>query len=153
MQMKAVSDFIELQDSGKWDKNPRILEDFRNKYKYKRGIDGRVSVKGSKGWYEMRLDMGVSGTVLLRQETSSELFLLEADQLKQVDLSDDKVVLLMFADGSWEKVLVPLEAEVEPGKVEPVKLTKQEFRDIFSVLGEEEEEEAVQADAGKANKK
>ena len=58
---KAVDEYADLESKGK-NNNIKTLEDFRNKYKIRRTIDGRVQLKSSKGdWWSVRLDMEVSG--------------------------------------------------------------------------------------------
>lgn len=48
----------ELESKGRL--TQRALDDFRNKYKFKRSVDGRVSLKSSRGeWHSVRLDMEV----------------------------------------------------------------------------------------------
>lgn len=48
----------------------------------------------------------------------------------QIDLSDDLVVLMMFADGDWEQQMSPVEFSDESGKVQQLKLEEKEFREV-----------------------
>ncbi len=51
----------------------------------------------------------------------------------QIDLSDDLVVLMMFADGQWERQLSPVEYEDDKGKTQQLKLEEKEFREVRRV--------------------
>lgn len=57
----------------------------------RRGIDGRVWLKGSKGEYAVRLDMEVPGAMLFR-DGSGYVYALQTEALQQIDLSNDSVV-------------------------------------------------------------
>lgn len=47
----------------------------------------------------------------------------------QVDLSDDYVLFMMFADGQWEDEMTPIEFE-EDGKAQQLKMTEKEFHEF-----------------------
>jgi hypothetical protein len=62
------------------------------------------------------------------------VYALETDGLQQVDLSDDVVVMLMFADGDWEGGLSPVEMEGEDGKAAQLQMSQREFREFVGLL-------------------
>ncbi len=47
----------------------------------------------------------------------------------QVDLSDDYVLFMMFADGQWEDEMTPIEFE-ENGKALQLTMTEKEFHEF-----------------------
>lgn len=55
---------------------------------------------------------------------------LAACCLRQIDLSDDLVALMMFADGEWEKQMAAVEYQDEEGKTKQLQLQEQEFREV-----------------------
>ena len=131
----AMEEYSSLDSQGKL-KGSKALEDFRSKYKIRRTVDGRVQLRGSKGdWYTCRLDMEVAGTMLLRSG-SGQVYALQTGSLQQIDLSDDLVVLMMFADGEWEKEIVPIELNDEAGKTKQLELNEKEFREVVGLLRE-----------------
>lgn len=141
---QAVEEYIDLDTKGKLNK-VKALEDFRNKYGLKRITDGRLMLKSSKGeWYLCRLDMEVPGSMLLR-DSKGNIFAIQTDQLQQVDLSDDYVALMMFADGEWENQMSPIEYEDAGGKTLQLKMDESEFRQVVGLLKamEAEDEEAA----------
>lgn len=94
---RAVSEYVEQQ--GKFDKNIKALEDFRQKYKLKRAADGRLLLKGSRGdWFQIRLDMEVAGSMLLR-DPKGNVFAIQTDALQQVgrDGSGGQLCALLHA--------------------------------------------------------
>jgi hypothetical protein len=54
----------------------------------------------------------------------------------QVDLSDDYVVLMMFADGVWEDQMSAVEFvdEASGGETTQLNMTEKEFRDFVGLL-------------------
>lgn len=50
--------------------------------------------------------------------------------LLQIDLSDDLVALMMFADGDWEKQMSAMEYIDEKGKVKQLQLEDKDFREV-----------------------
>ncbi len=48
----------------------------------------------------------------------------------QIDLSDDLVALMMFADGEWEKQMSPVEYQDDKGATLHLKLEEREFREV-----------------------
>jgi hypothetical protein len=130
---QAIQEYQSLEEKGKL-KDVKSLESFRQSYGFRRNFNGRVSVKGTSGqWYEVRLDMEVPGAMIL-QDGNGFVYALETDGLQQVDLSDDVVVMLMFADGDWEGGLSPVEIEGEDGKSAQLQMTKKEFREFVGLL-------------------
>ena len=137
---KAVSEYSALEEKGKMNQNS--LNDLRSKYKMRRGIDGRVQLKTSKGdWVSIRLDMEVPGALLMR-DSKGLIYATQTDSLQQIDLSDDMVCLLMFADGGWESQMAPIEVSGDDGKSKHLKLSEKEFREIIGLLKEVGEVEA-----------
>lgn len=132
---RAIAEYTDLEAKGKFSsKDRKALDEFRAKYNFRRAKDGRISVKAANGmWYAVRLDMEVPGVLLLR-DTDGFIYAVQTDGLQQVDLSDDFVVLLMFAEGEWEGQLAPIEMPDEQGKVVQLKLDEKQFRDVIGVL-------------------
>lgn len=58
----------------------------------------QVRARGGE-WFSARLDMEMPGAVLLR-DAGGAIYALETDGLVQIDLSDDYVLFMMFADGA-----------------------------------------------------
>jgi len=56
----------------------------------------------------------------------------------QVDLSDDYVLFMMFADGHWEEDMTPIEFEDESGgnKTQQLTMTEKEFHEFVGILKE-----------------
>jgi hypothetical protein len=140
-----VREYSELEARGKGN-DAKALESLRAKYNIRRGPDGRVSVKGpsSGNWHAVRLDMEVPGVLLLRDTTNGTIYALETASLAQVDLSDDTVVLMLFADGAWEREMAtidvrdPEEEKKNKGKGKsegrPLTLSEREFREVVGLL-------------------
>jgi hypothetical protein len=63
----------------------------------------------------------VPGALLLR-DPSGNVFAVQTETVQQIDLSDDLVCLLMFADGAWEGQMAPIEFAGDDGKVKQLKL-------------------------------
>lgn len=57
----------------------------------------------------------------------------------QIDLSDDYVLLMLFANGQWESQIAPVEYE-EDGQVKQLTLTAPEFREFVGLLNDAEED-------------
>lgn len=132
---KAIEEYQDLESKGKMN-NAGALNDIRNKYKVRRTVDGRVQVKSAKGdWISVRLDMEVPGALLMRDPKGS-IFAVQTDTLQQIDLSDDYVVLMMFSDGAWEELMVPIQFTDDAGKMQQLKLDEREFRDVVGILKE-----------------
>ena len=120
------------------------------KYGLRRAPDGRVSLRTRRGeWLALRLDMEVPGALLLR-DAKGGVYAIETDGLSQVDLSDDYVLLMMFADGAWEDSMTPVEYDdadadgaaggAGGGATSQLTLTEREFREFVGVLKEFEEQ-------------
>lgn len=140
---RGLVDYDELLDSGKL--TQKSVESLRSKYNFKRSFDGRVWVKSSKGeWYAVRLDMEVPGTLLFRSP-AGKVYALQTDALQQIDLSDDRCVMMMLSDGEWEGSMTPIEVEnADTGATDVLTLSEQEFRNLVGLVGmaEEDGEEA-----------
>jgi hypothetical protein len=105
-----------------------------------------VSLRTRRGeWLALRLDMEVPGALLLR-DAKGGVYAIETDGLSQVDLSDDYVLLMMFADGAWEDSMTPVEYDDDAdgggaaGATSQLTLTEREFREFVGVLKEFEEQ-------------
>jgi hypothetical protein len=66
----------------------------------------------------------VPGAILLR-DPSGSIYAVQTETVQQVDLSDDYICLLMFADGGWEKQMSPIEYAGEDGKTQQLKVSVQ----------------------------
>lgn len=61
----------------------------------------------------------------------------------QVDLSDDYVLFMMFADGQWEDDMTPIEFEDDgTGKAAVLTMSEKEFQSFIGILKEPDEEPA-----------
>jgi hypothetical protein len=139
----AVREYSDLEARGKA-ADAKALDALRLKYGVRRAPDGRISVRApsSGAWHAVRLDMEVPGTLLLREQGSGTVFALETASLAQVDLSDDTVVLMLFADGQWEQEMATIdvrdpEAEKRMGKGKggkPLTMSEREFREVVGLL-------------------
>eukprot|EP00798_Chlamydomonas_sp_ICE-L_P026364 gene26364-17457_t len=128
----VILEYQALEDKGQLD-SPKALNDFRSKYNVKRTTDGRVMLKSSEDkWFTVRLDLDVGGTMLMR-DPDGKMYAMQTEYLKQVDLSDDYIVLLMFADGEWEQGMFPL---VPEDTEEPMNLSEKDFRQVMGLLDE-----------------
>lgn len=57
----------------------------RLKYGIRRGVDGRVQLRRASGvWMTLKLDMEVTGTMLLRDTGDDSVHVLVTDKLEQV---------------------------------------------------------------------
>lgn len=121
------------------------LEAARLKVGFQRGPDGRVSLKGQEGhWYSIKNDMQSPGFILVRDQQDGRVLFLPPDEsgrLMQIDLSDDVVVGQLFGSGAWQDVMEQLQAEDFQGKVVPLVLSEQEFRNTASLLEDAVEQE------------
>lgn len=52
----------------------------------------------------------------------------------QVDLSDDYVLFMMFADGQWENDMTPIEFEEDGGQTKQLTMTEKEFHEVCDRL-------------------
>jgi hypothetical protein len=143
----AVREYADLEARGKAG-DAKALDALRAKYGVRRAADGRVSVRApSNGqWHAVRLDMEVPGTLLLRDGATGTVYALETASLAQVDLSDDTVVLMLFADGAWEREMATIDVRdpEEEGKRlggkaskaqgRPLTLSEREFREVVGLL-------------------
>ena len=58
----------------------------------------------------------------------------------QVDLSDDYVLFMMFADGSWEDDMTPIEFEGDNGSASQLTMNEKEFHEFVGILKDPEED-------------
>jgi hypothetical protein len=118
---------------------------------FRRGFDGRVEVRrrgaglspdDPRAWLEVRPDLGVPGTLLLRDAADGgRVWYLSVPRVQQVDLTDDFAVAAVFAGGAWERAMQPLQAPAEQGgeaeraglKFEDVRLDREAFRALTTV--------------------
>mmetsp|Transcript_14665 Transcript_14665/g.39673 ORF Transcript_14665/g.39673 Transcript_14665/m.39673 type:complete len:248 (-) Transcript_14665:260-1003(-) len=150
----AVEEYSRLEASGKFSVKgssmaSKTLEDFRSKYRLRRMADGRLQLRSSKGeWFQCRLDMEVPGSMLLR-DPKGNVYAIQTEALQQIDLSDDLVALMMFADGDWEKQMSAMEYIDEKGKVKQLQLDDKDFREVVGLLSGLEDAEEAQAQTGR----
>lgn len=110
------------------------IRQYREETRFKREYDGHVWLRSSsEDWFEIRLDAKVPGTVLLRHP-SGQVHYVTFNNIQQIDLTDDYVVMALFAGGSWEQNMQPLQARNDKGAVEEVKLDQETFRDLVSLM-------------------
>lgn len=106
----------------------------RSKAHFRRAYDGRVALQSKVGdeWIDIKLDMGVPGTLLFRNGQGS-VFYIAYEDAKQLDLSDDDIVSVVAAE-DWEKMLQPIEGEDSRGVVAQLQLTREEFYSMLSLI-------------------
>eukprot|EP00879_Flechtneria_rotunda_P008704 GHRR01009118.1.p1 GENE.GHRR01009118.1~~GHRR01009118.1.p1 ORF type:complete len:235 (+),score=90.90 GHRR01009118.1:190-894(+) len=138
----ALEEYMKLEDEDKL-RDQKSLDNIRGKYGIRRLIDGHVQLRRKDGtWMSVRLDMEVPGAILLRDSKSGAVYALETDSLPQVDLSDDYVLFMMFADGQWEEQMTAIEFEDEgkAGKTLQLVMDEKEFRSFVGLLKEPNDE-------------
>jgi hypothetical protein len=61
-----------------------------------------------------------------------------------VDLSDDYVLFMLFADGSWEEQIIPIQLADETGGASTLEMGEQQFKDYVGLIKtlQEAEQEA-----------
>lgn len=52
----------------------------------------------------------------------------------QVDLSDDYLMLMMFADPAWQETLIPIQLTDRSGAVSQLEMSEQEFKDFVGLI-------------------
>lgn len=57
-----------------------------------------------------------------------------------MDLSDDYVLFMMFADGSWEDDMTPIEFEGDGGAASQLTMNEKEFHEFVGILKDPEED-------------
>jgi hypothetical protein len=68
--------------------------------------------------------------------------------LPQVDLSDDYVLFMLFADGSWEEQIIPIQLADESGGASTLEMGEQQFKDYVGLIKTlQEAEQQAQAEA------
>uniref|UniRef100_A0A7R9V095 Uncharacterized protein n=1 Tax=Chlamydomonas euryale TaxID=1486919 RepID=A0A7R9V095_9CHLO len=131
---RAVDEYLEMESRGQTG-SVKELQAIRSKYRFRRTADGRVELRSSRGdWWSVRLDMEVPGAMLLR-DPSGKVFAVQTDTVQQIDLSEDLICLMMFADGNWEAQMAPIEY-ADGGKIKQLKLDEKEFREVIGILNE-----------------
>ncbi|GLC45062.1 hypothetical protein PLESTB_001464500 [Pleodorina starrii] len=139
----ALEEYERLELEGKLN-SAKAYDNIRTKLNFKRGLDGRVYVKNAKGkLFAVRLDMESPGTMLIRDTDSGEVYGLQTEGFQQIDLTNDAVVIALFADGNWESAMSPITFEDDDGKVKTLKLDEKLFRNLpglLSATGEQGEE-------------
>lgn len=79
----AIKEYAD--NESKLSRDGKALDKFRSQYRFKRSLDGRVSVQSRAGtWYSVRPDMEVAGAVLLRDQQSGGIYALQMGNLTQV---------------------------------------------------------------------
>ena len=53
---------------------------------------------------------------------------------KQIDLTDDYVVVSIFGDGSWERLIQKVTAKDDGGSMIDARLDQEAFRDLISIM-------------------
>jgi hypothetical protein len=61
-------------------------------------------------------------------------FTLTHPSARQIDLSDDYLLLMLFADASWEDDMMPIQLTSSDGTVETLELQAQQFKDFVGLL-------------------
>ncbi|GLI60519.1 hypothetical protein VaNZ11_002525 [Volvox africanus] len=110
------------------------VDELRRELHFRRDYDGHVFVRDGRGaWWEVRLDAKLPGTMLLR-DPQDGVFFITYNNIQQIDLTDDYVVGSLFAGGDWESIAQRLQARDDMGALVDVKLGKEAFRDMISVM-------------------
>ncbi|EFJ51013.1 hypothetical protein VOLCADRAFT_103652 [Volvox carteri f. nagariensis] len=113
---QGLDEYERLESEGKLNSS-KAFENIRAKLNFKRGLDGRVYVKSTKGkMFAVRLDMETPGTMLIRDMESGEVYGLQTEGFQQIDLTNDQVVIALFADGNWESAMSPITFEDDDGQ-------------------------------------
>lgn len=68
----------------------------------------------------------------------------------QIDLSDDYLVFMLFADNGWEEQLLPIQIADESGEASTLEMGEQQFKDYVGLIKtlQEAEQEAQEALGG-----
>lgn len=146
---EALQAYMQLEQSG--DLNSVTAGNLRLKYGIRRGDNGRVQLRRTDGsWMQVKLDMEMRGTILLRNTTDDTVWVLQTDRLEQVDLSDDYILFMLFADDAWEQQIAPIRIADENGEASMLEMGEQQFKDYVGLLKtlQEAEEAAYAAAAG-----
>lgn len=69
----------------------------------------------------------------------------------QIDLSDDYLVFMLFADNGWEEQLLPIQIADESGEASTLEMGEQQFKDYVGLIKtlQEAEQEAREALGGR----
>lgn len=84
--------------------------------------------------------MEAPGALLFR-DPDGYIYALELQGLKQIDLSDDYVVLMLFADGEWEDNIQPIQINDGKEKPQTLKLSDKEFKEFLGLMSQVEGED------------
>lgn len=70
--------------------------------------------------------------------------------LLQVDLSDDYLLFMLFADKGWEQQIIPIQIADENGNASTLEMGEQQFKDYVGLIKslQEAEQEAMQEGDG-----
>uniref|UniRef100_A0A383VBG5 Uncharacterized protein n=1 Tax=Tetradesmus obliquus TaxID=3088 RepID=A0A383VBG5_TETOB len=140
---QALQELFEMEARGV---DASALETFRLKYGMRRDVNGRAQLRRSDGtWMQCKLDMEVAGTMLLRDTNDGSVHVLQTDKLEQIDLSDDYLLLTLFADGEWQGQTQPIQLG-DGDKLEPLQVEEQQFKDFVGMIKtlQDMEEEVMQ---------
>lgn len=146
---QALQAYMQLEQTGEL--NSVTAGNLRLKYGIRRGDDGRVQLRKADGtWMQLKLDMEVRGTMLLRNTVDDTIWVLQTERLEQVDLSDDYLMFFMFADGGWEQQMLPIRIADENGESSTLEMGEQQFKDFVGLLKtlQEAEQEAQAEEEG-----
>ncbi|GFR40259.1 hypothetical protein Agub_g831 [Astrephomene gubernaculifera] len=113
------------------------IQRYREAKNFRRRVDGRVLLYGKENssWMETKLDGYVEGALLLLGREGHVYYLVSED-LKQLDLTNDQLIGQLFGEGSWERIMQPLYTQTSDGGLKHVRMTRQQFRSIFTVMRE-----------------
>eukprot|EP00882_Tetradesmus_deserticola_P009733 GHRQ01010280.1.p2 GENE.GHRQ01010280.1~~GHRQ01010280.1.p2 ORF type:complete len:158 (+),score=87.46 GHRQ01010280.1:539-1012(+) len=108
----------------------------RLKYGIRRDVSGRAQLlRRSDGtWMQCKLDMELRGTMLLRDTSDGSVHVLQTDKLEQIDLSDDYLLLTLFADGEWEGQTQPIQLGDDDAALETLQVDEQQFKDFVGMI-------------------
>jgi hypothetical protein len=130
---EALQAYMQLEQSGEF--NSVTAGNLRLKYGIRRGDDGRVQLRKEDGtWMQLKLDMEVRGTMLLRNTADDTIWVLQTEMLEQIDLSDDYMLFSLFADKGWEQQIVPIQLTDESGSPSILEMNAQQFKDYVGLL-------------------
>jgi hypothetical protein len=65
----------------------------------------------------------------------------------QIDLSDDYLLFMLFADGGWEQQIIPIQISDETGNPSILEMGEQQFKDYVGLLKTLQEAEQMAMEA------
>uniref|UniRef100_A0A7S0YLA3 Uncharacterized protein n=1 Tax=Polytomella parva TaxID=51329 RepID=A0A7S0YLA3_9CHLO len=103
---------------------------------FKRNLDGHVQLLHNEDgcYWDVKLDGNVPGAVLIRSPEKGEVYFLRSENLRQIDLSNDRLIGRLFGDNQWQGVKEPLMAVSSDGAHHHLKLARDQFLAVFSLL-------------------